>query len=90
MLLNVNTMGDGSARPVVSMMIAWNSLRRATSIPNVRTKSPRTEQHTHPLSMVMMSSFAARFSSTKSPSICTSPNSFSITQIFQSFCSFRM
>lgn len=57
-------MGAGSASPVVSRRMASNSLRREASWPRVRTRSPRTEQQTHPLSIVMRSSGASRDSAT--------------------------
>ncbi len=57
-------MGAGSARPVVSRRMASNFLRCDDSCPSVRMRSPRTEQHTQPLSMVMRSSGESRDSAT--------------------------
>jgi len=57
-------MGAGSARPVVSRMMASNFLRVAESCPRVRIRSPRTEQHTQPLSIVIRSSGASIDSAT--------------------------
>mmetsp|Transcript_55295 Transcript_55295/g.152248 ORF Transcript_55295/g.152248 Transcript_55295/m.152248 type:complete len:236 (+) Transcript_55295:272-979(+) len=74
-LLKVWMIGAGSARPVVSSMIAWKSLRRTMSELRVRTRSPRTVQQTQPLSMETMSSFVARFSVTRPSSMFTSPGS---------------
>mmetsp|Transcript_15840 Transcript_15840/g.26943 ORF Transcript_15840/g.26943 Transcript_15840/m.26943 type:complete len:278 (+) Transcript_15840:652-1485(+) len=85
-LLNVWMMGAGSASPVVSRTIAWKSLRRLARSLSVRTRSPRTVQHTQPLSMEMMSSLALICSITKPSSMFTSPNSFSMIAIRHSFC----
>ena len=41
--------GPGSARPVVSMMIASRSLLKRKSLPRIRMRSPRTVQQIHPL-----------------------------------------
>ena len=57
-------MGEGSAKPVVSSRIASNSFLRFANCPKVRTKSPRTEQHTQPLSMVIKSSGVSNDSAT--------------------------
>lgn len=57
-------MGAGSASPVVSRRMASNFLREDWSWPRVRIRSPRTEQQTQPLSIVIRSSGASRDSAT--------------------------
>ena len=57
-------MGAGSAKPVVSSRIASKSFLLEANCPKVRTRSPRTEQQTHPLSMVIKSSGASSDSAT--------------------------
>lgn len=49
-------MGEGSAIPVVSMRMQSNVSRRSTKFNRALTRSPRTVQHTHPLSIVTISS----------------------------------
>lgn len=49
-------MGDGSAIPVVSSRMQSNVSRRPRNLIRALTRSPRTVQHTQPLSIVMMSS----------------------------------
>ena len=53
----VPMMGAGSASPVVSRKTASKLLRRSTSEPSVLMRSPRTEQHAQPFSIVTRSSF---------------------------------
>mmetsp|Transcript_23057 Transcript_23057/g.91436 ORF Transcript_23057/g.91436 Transcript_23057/m.91436 type:complete len:254 (+) Transcript_23057:620-1381(+) len=88
--LIVEMIGAGSARPVVSSMTASNCVRFCTSEPSVRTRSPRIEQHAHPLSIWMRSSLEAMFSVTSFSSMLISPYSFSMTQIRFSRCSVNM
>mmetsp|Transcript_7837 Transcript_7837/g.24014 ORF Transcript_7837/g.24014 Transcript_7837/m.24014 type:complete len:238 (-) Transcript_7837:190-903(-) len=88
--LIVAMIGAGSARPVVSRRTQSNCFRFSTREPSVRTRSPRIEQHAHPLSILIRSSLVAMFSPTSFSSMLISPYSFSITQIRLSFCSFRM
>mmetsp|Transcript_4466 Transcript_4466/g.13369 ORF Transcript_4466/g.13369 Transcript_4466/m.13369 type:complete len:267 (+) Transcript_4466:329-1129(+) len=88
--LKVMMIGAGSARPVVSSRMEWKSFRRGIKLLSARTRSPRTEQQTHPLSMDTTSSLAAMFSCTSPSSIFTSPNSFSMMAILHSFCSRKM
>ena len=87
---NVNATGAGSASPVVSMITASNFFSRSFSVNSARTKSPRTVQHTHPLSMLMISSFSLIFSETSASSMDTAPNSFSMTAICNPCCPRKM
>mmetsp|Transcript_27669 Transcript_27669/g.89374 ORF Transcript_27669/g.89374 Transcript_27669/m.89374 type:complete len:200 (-) Transcript_27669:414-1013(-) len=88
--VKVLMMGAGSARPVVSSRTRSKSSFRSLSLVRARTKSPRTVQQAHPLSIEMTSSASDMFSLTSASSILTAPNSFSMTQIFFPCCSRRM
>mmetsp|Transcript_10004 Transcript_10004/g.36345 ORF Transcript_10004/g.36345 Transcript_10004/m.36345 type:complete len:214 (+) Transcript_10004:703-1344(+) len=90
LMKNVNATGAGSARPVVSMMTWSNFFARSFSVRSALTKSPRTVQHTHPLSIVMMFSFSLIFSPTSASSMDTAPNSFSMTAMSFPWSPFRM
>mmetsp|Transcript_36133 Transcript_36133/g.67289 ORF Transcript_36133/g.67289 Transcript_36133/m.67289 type:complete len:200 (-) Transcript_36133:277-876(-) len=93
-VMNVRTIGTGSAMPVVSITIWSRCLPFSTSFrislkPSMR--SPRIVQHMQPLSMTTTFSAKAILSFFKSrSSMDTSPNSFSMTAIFFSLCSCRM
>mmetsp|Transcript_39727 Transcript_39727/g.88271 ORF Transcript_39727/g.88271 Transcript_39727/m.88271 type:complete len:390 (+) Transcript_39727:1185-2354(+) len=80
---NVNATGAGSAKPVVSMMMASTFLAlrldRLSISAKAFTISLRREQQTQPFSRETRSSFSSRLSATSSRSMFTSPNSFSIT-----------
>mmetsp|Transcript_11058 Transcript_11058/g.16677 ORF Transcript_11058/g.16677 Transcript_11058/m.16677 type:complete len:283 (-) Transcript_11058:132-980(-) len=89
-LLKVWMIGAGSASPVVSRRMAWKSFRRAARELRVRTRSPRTVQQTHPLSMLTMSSLDLICSCTSPSSMLTSPNSFSMIAMRHSFCFVKM
>ncbi len=89
---NVCATGPGLARPVVSMMtrskrsLPWR--RFFARSPRMRTRSPRTVQHRHPL---FISTICSSLSCTRiSLSTPVSPNSFSITAIFSPCCSWRI
>mmetsp|Transcript_6773 Transcript_6773/g.17279 ORF Transcript_6773/g.17279 Transcript_6773/m.17279 type:complete len:200 (+) Transcript_6773:143-742(+) len=93
-VMNVRTMGTGSAMPVVSIMMASILAPFLTSSKiclRPESKSPRTVQHMHPLSMTMIFSASASLSClSNASSIEISPNSFSMIAIFISRCSWRM
>ena len=90
LMKKVNATGAGSARPVVSMMTWSNFFARSFRVRRARTRSPRTVQHTQPLSMVMMSSASFMFSPTRASSMDTAPNSFSMTAMSLPCSPFRM
>mmetsp|Transcript_54464 Transcript_54464/g.122511 ORF Transcript_54464/g.122511 Transcript_54464/m.122511 type:complete len:200 (+) Transcript_54464:148-747(+) len=93
-VMNVRTMGTGSAMPVVSMMMPSIRLPLRMSARiwvSPFTRSPRIVQHMQPLPMTMTFSAIASLSCFNSASsMDISPNSFSITAIFLSCCSWRM
>ena len=93
---NVCATGAGSAMPVVSMTIPSNfkvpACTRFASLSNTTTKSWRTVQQMQPFIISMISSSACIrvFFFSKSSSMPTSPNSFSITANFLPCCCVRM
>ncbi len=89
---NVCATGPGLASPVVSMSTRSNlsspCRRFFPRSPRMRTRSPRTVQHRHPL---FISTICSSRSSTRiSLSTPVSPNSFSITAILSPCFSVRM
>ena len=88
--------GAGSAIPVVSITIPSNfkvpACTRFASLSNTTTRSWRTVQQMQPFIISMISSSACIrvFFFSKSSSIPTSPNSFSITANFLPCCCVRM
>jgi hypothetical protein len=93
---NVCATGAGSAMPVVSMTIPSNfkvpACTRFASLSSTTTKSCLTVQQIHPFIISMISSSACMrvFFLSKSSSMPTSPNSFSITANFLPCCCVRM
>jgi hypothetical protein len=71
--------GAGSARPVVSTMMASNLPLRFISPSRMRTRSPRTVQHMQPLFISNTSSSAPMIRSLSMP---ISPNSLTMTAYF--------
>lgn len=93
--LKVFAIGTGSAMPLVSMRTMSSLLPTAIFFwiwEMASTRSPRTWQHMQPLSMRITCSAISNFCCwlIRSLSIAISPNSFSITAIFFSFCSVKM
>src|SRR3984885_639916 len=79
--------GAGSARPVVSTMMASNLPLRFIRPSRMRTRSPRTVQHTQPLFISKTSSSAPMIRSLSMP---ISPNSLTMTAYFLPWFSDRM
>ena len=87
----VRTMGTGSAIPVVSISTPSSGLPDSIAAKideNAPRMSPRTEQHMQPLSMTITCSAALCCVETRSASMGTAPNSFSMTAIFLPRCSY--
>jgi len=91
-VLKVKATGAGSAMPVVSIMTASYLSARADRDLKALTKSPRTVQHTQPLSMEMMSSLAVSlaFDEIRLESMSIAPNSFSMMAILLPWFSVKM
>mmetsp|Transcript_38066 Transcript_38066/g.78099 ORF Transcript_38066/g.78099 Transcript_38066/m.78099 type:complete len:358 (+) Transcript_38066:871-1944(+) len=90
LLLKVKATGAGSAIPVVSMITASYFSSLAARVVKAFTRSPRTVQQTHPLSIEMTSSLACKLVVTRLLSMSIAPNSFSTTAIFFPCRSVRM
>ncbi len=84
---NVCATGAGSARPVVSTMMASNLPLRRIKPSMMRTRSPRTVQQMQPLFISNTSSSAP---TTRSLSMPISPNSLTMTAYFCPCCSLKM
>ncbi|MNR24318.1 hypothetical protein D3C85_1413900 [compost metagenome] len=89
---NVWQTGPGLAMPVVSRMtrskVSWPASRLARSSDRVRIRSPRTVQQTQPLDSSMISSSLSCTS--RSLSMLSGPNSFSMTATRRPWNSVRM